>query len=340
MTEEKKVFVRNWDGNGEFDPCSLYNWRLGWLETRVAQHHKSGTIFPDDQYQRWWDEEEKVYQSNKLSMQKVEKMNGKVGIIVPACSNHLKFLKACLESCSATGYYILVAYDNPFFDKNHKTELRMPSAETFMLADTFLMKHKTWGGGVGIPHAWNMFYGLKLLHSLGFEYLFNLNGDCILEKPENFPKLIEMLGDADIIACEYIPEKKYCGTMAWLCKMEMALSVWTLYIEKLYHFNIGNAERRMGEWLFENKAKVVPVVNPTEAHFKPPGSQDATFRTLLGLRHLHAEHKVRKTLKMEPIERKYFDFGPNNIFMSGYDQQTLMKYWETGDRKFLEQWWG
>jgi len=342
----EKVFIRNWDDDDNnnlkpFDPCSLYNWRLDWLEEKVRQHHNSPNVnVSGEQYQKWWDEEERVFQNNKKTVDKVNKMQKSIGIIVPACSNHLKFLRACLRSCQATGYFTLLAYDNPFHDPRMQTERRMPTAETFMIADAMVMKHKTWGGGVGIPHAWNMFYGLRLLESFGFDYVFNLNGDCIMEKPENFPKLIELLGDADIIACESIPEKKYCGTMAWLAKMDVAASIWNEYIEKLYHFNIGNAERRMGEWLHRQNKKIVPVNNPDEAHFKPPGSENATFRTLLGMRHLHVEHKVRRTLKMEPIEKKYFEVGPEYAFISGHDHKTLFKYWDTGDKKFLEEWWG
>ena len=338
---DKKVFVKNWDESGNaFDPCSLYNWRLDWLEDKVSQHHKNPNIeIEEKQYQKWWDEEERVYQNNKRDMDKVNKLQKKIGIIVPACANHLEFLKACLQSCKKTGYYILLAYDNPFHDPNIKTETKMPTAITMMLADGFVMKHKTWGGGVGIPHAWNMFYGLKLLNSLGFEYVFNLNGDCIMERPEGLEELITMLGANDIIACEYIPQSKYCGTMAWLCKMDIALAIWEEYIEKLYYFNIGNAERRMGEWLKNHNRSVVSVVNPDEAHFKPPGSKKATFRKVIGLRHLHAESKVRRQLKMEPIEQEYYELGPGGCFISGHDHKTLVKYWETGDKKYLEQWW-
>jgi hypothetical protein len=338
---DKKIFVKNWNEKEEpFDPCSLYKWRLDWLEEKVSQHHKNPNLeISDHQYQKWWDEEEKVYQNNNRDNDKIVKMQKDLSIIVPACSNHLEFLRASLLSCHQTGYFTLLAYDNPFHNNNIKVEQRMPSAEAMMLADSLIVKHKTWGGGVGIPHAWNMFYGLKLLKSFGFEYLFNLNGDCIMERPKGLEELREMLGDNDIIACEYIPEKKYCGTMAWLCKMDIALAIWEEYLEKLYYFNIGNAERRMGEWIHHKKLKVVPVVNPDEAHFKPPGSTKATFRKVLGLRHLHAESKVRRQLKLNPIEKKYYEFGPDFSFISGHDRQTLLKYWETKDQKYLEAWW-
>ena len=340
--ETKKIIVKNWDESGKkFDPCSLYNWRLDWLENQILRHRKNGLVYSDEQYQRWYDEEEKVYNNNMRDSVKMKKLQRDTAIIVPTHYHHSKWIRACLESCQKLGYFIVLAYDNPFYSKNLKIEQRMPSVEALYLADYISIKPKTWGSGVGIPHAWNMFFGLKMIQSLGFEYVFNLNGDCILEKPENFHVIREMLGNNDLIACEYIPEKKYCGTMSFLCKTKILMEIWKEYIEKLYFFNIGNAERRMGEWTAKKNAKVVAVENPEDAHFKPiPGAdQKGTWRKVLGLRHLHAEHKVRRTLKLEPIEKKYFDFGPGNIFMDGFERNTIMKYWETNDRKFLEAWW-
>lgn len=333
-----KANVENWDGKDKFDPCSLYNWRLDWLEAKVKQHRDNGFIHSDEQYQRWWDEEERVYQNNKKDMTKVDKLQKNIGIIVPSHYYHVKWLKACLESCQKTGYYTLLAYDNPYYGKGLKHDTRLPTVETIMLADSVIMKHKTWGSGVGIPHAWNMLYGIKFLHSLGFEYIFNINGDCILEKPENFSKLTELLGGNDFIACEHIPEKKYCGTMSWLCKTEIALEIWESYINKLYTFNVGNAEARMGRHLSEGNYKVVEVENPEDAHFKPPGVK-GTWRKLLGFRHLHAEHKVRRDLKLSPIDKKYLETGINNCFTNGHEQKTLLKYYETKDIKYLKAWW-
>jgi hypothetical protein len=267
----------------------------------------------------------------------------KIGIIVPTHYYQAKWLKACLSSLKKLGYFILVAYDNPYYSPKLKHNERLPTPETMMMADLFLMKHKTWGSGVGIPHAWNMFYGLKMLKSLGFTHVFNLNGDCILEKPENFPKIVEMLGNNDIISCEFIPGKKYLGTMAWMSKLDVALEVWNKYIETLYHFNIGNAEARMGRHYIDKKYKIIPVDNPYEAHFKPfpkeTPTDKATFRTILGLRHLHAEHKVRRDFKMEPVPGKYCEQGPYQAFLSVFERNTIARYWATGERRYLERWW-
>jgi hypothetical protein len=322
------------DGKKDFDPCDHYNWRLTWLERQISIRHGRGEKLPEAQYQRWFEEEYKVYQNNKKDFEKIKKLEKPIGIIVPTHKYHAVWTKACLESCSKTGYWTLVAYDNPYYGINHKHENLLPSVEALMYADEIVMKPKTWGSGVGTPHSWNMYLGLKMIKSLGFPYVFNTNGDCIMEKPEGVDELFKMLGDADIISCEYHPGK-YLGTMAWLSKTDVALSMWEKNFENMYRNGLGNAEARMGIFAKQMKLKVVPVVNPSDHHFKD-WTHKNTFRDILGIRHLHAEHKVRRWENKEPIEEKYFD----KSFLNTHELNTLAKYWNTKDKKYLKAWWG
>jgi len=340
--EKKKVFVENWNGKGKFSPISLYLWRIKWLKDAIKGHIANNRKFSKQQHTKWYKEEKRSLQNTQKDFGKIKKLQKKIGIIVPAHVNNVKFIKACLDCCQKTGYFTVLAYDNPFHTEKLLVERRMPSTEALMLADMTIMKQKTWASGVGIPHVWNVFYSIKLLQSLGFDYVFNINGDCILEKPENFPQMIEMLGDADIISSEHYPERKYLGSMCWLAKIDPAVDFWENYLQRIYHFNIGNCEARFGKFYMENNLKIAPVENSWEPQMKPSPEreQTGTFYKTFGLRHLHAELKVRRTLKMEPVEEKYFDKGPKNIFMSRQEQDTLMKYWETKDKKYLEAWWG
>ena len=265
--------------------------------------------------------------------EKIKKLNKPIGIIIPTHKYHSVWLGACLKSCSETGYWTLLAYDNPYYGEQHKHADLLPSVKTLMYADQIVMKPKTWGSGVGVPHSWNMYLGLKMLKSLGFSHVFNTNGDCVLEKPEGVDKLFDMLGDGDMIACEYHPGR-YLGTMTWLAKLDVALKMWEMNMDKLYQQNFGNAEARMGIFAKKLKLKIIPVTNPSDHHFKDWTHQN-TFRDVVGIRHLHAEHKVRRWEKKDPVEQKYFD----KQFLNGHERNTLLKYWETGDKKFLEQWW-
>ena len=322
------------NGKGDFDPCKHYRWRLDWLENQIRLHRANGRKIPEEQYDRWFSEEEKVYQNNLRDYEKIKKLKKHIGIIVPTHKYHNVWLGSCLKSCSETGYWVLLAYDNPYYGVNHKHAELLPSVQTMMYADQIVMKPKTWGSGVGVPHSWNMYLGLKALKSLGFEYVFNTNGDCVLEKPDGVDKLFEMLGDADIIACEYHPGR-YLGTMTWLAKIDVALKMWELNMDKLYQQNFGNAEARMGIFAKKLDLKVISVVNPSDHHFKD-WTHKNTFREVVGIRHLHAEHKVRRWEKKAPIEEKYFDKN----FLNGHERNTLLKYWDTGEKKYLKQWWG
>lgn len=323
----------NWNGKEEYEPCAQYNWRLGWLEKQIGIRVGRGEKFSEDQFQRWFSEEHKVYQNNLRDYEKIEKLNKEIAIIVPSHKYQNVWLKSCLEQCSKTGFWTMLAFDNPFYQKNLKHENILPSVEALMFADEILMKPKTWGSGVGTPHSWNMYLGLKMIHSLGFKYVFNVNGDIILEKPEGVAKLREKLGDNDVIACEYHPNR-YLGTMVWLCKTDIAMKLWEMNMEKMYQQNFGNAEARMGIFAKRLNLKVTPVQNPADHHFKD-WTHNNTFRNMLGLRHLHAEHKVRRWDKKEPIEEKYFD----KKFLNGHERKTLARYWETGDKIFLKNWW-
>lgn len=335
------IRVGNWDGGDQFDPCSLYNWRLDWLERQILKHRRNGHQHSDEQYQRWYDEEHRVWQNNMRDLSKIEKLQKELVIVVPSHYHQCKWLKPCLASCQETGYFTLLAYDNPFHSENEPVERRVPDSATMMLADLVIMKHKTWAGGVGIPHAWNMLYAIKTVAALGFEYVFCINGDCVMQRPEGVRELLGRLKkkNADLISAEWFPNRRYCATISWMSKVSVAVGIWLEYIEKLYHFNIGNAEARMGRHVLNGDYKVIPVENPEDAHFKPPGVK-GTWRHVLGFRHLHAEHKVRKAMKLDPIEKELVYQGPGQRYFNSHEIATIGKYYETGDRKYLEGWWG
>jgi hypothetical protein len=335
-----RSIVQNWNNKGSWDPCSLYEHRLDWLEDKVRQHRSNNLDHSEEQYQRWWDDEERVYQNNLKDLKKIKKLEKDTAIIVPSHVYQLVWLRSCLECCQETGYFTLLAYDNPFYSKDLLVERRMPSAETTMMADSMIMKHKSWASGVGIPHAWNMWYSLHLLQGFKFKYVFCINGDCIMENPKGIEELKSMMEDNDIISCEFRPDKKYMGTLAYLSRLDLMIEIWDQYIEYLYHFNIGNAEARTGKWALDRKAKIYPVVNlPEQRSDENFVKNDSTFCKTIGLRHLHAEHKIRREQKREPVEEKYFDFGRNNCFINGHEQTTLIQYWKTKDRNFLKAWW-
>ena len=323
----------NYNGTKEFSPDDQYEWRMKWLEETVAKREQRGEKFTSQQKSNWKIDEERSLSNNKKDWASIQKLQKDTCIIVPTHYYHAPWLRACLESCQATGYYTILAYDNPLYDPNQKIQVRYPNVKTLMLADYLSVKHKTWGSGVGIPHSWNIWYALHAAKSFGFEYIFNLNGDCIMENPNGVHALRSMMDEFDCVSCEWI-EGSYFGTMAYMSKIDPMIKMWDMNLERLYQFNIGNAEGRLGRFSKELELKVRPVENPEDHHFKPPGVK-GSFRKWIGLRHLHAEHKVRRWNKMEPVEMKYCEIE----YLNKHEQDTLLKYWKSGDRQFLERWY-
>ena len=323
------------DGKNEYHPCDYYNWRLDWLERTISKRHQRGDKLTTQQYQEWYESEKRTYENQLKDYKEIKKLNKEIGIIVPTHKYHAIWLETSLKQCYSTGYWTLLAYDSPYYQLNQKHEQVLPSVQAMMYIDQMVMKPKTWGSGVGVPHSWSMWMGMKMLKSLGFPYVFNVNGDIVLEKPEGINTLLDMLkeDDSDIIACEY-HEGRYLGTMVWLAKTDVALAMWEMNMEKLYQINFGNSEARFGKFAKQLGLKVIPVKNPSDHHFKD-WTYDSTFRNILGLRHLHAEHKDRRLRRDEPVEEKYFD----KHFLKTHEINSISKYWETGDKKFLEAWW-
>jgi hypothetical protein len=323
------------DGKGTYHPCDYYNWRLDWLERTISKRHNRGDKLSTEQYQQWYEAEKRTYENHLKDYSRIEKLNKEVGIIVPTHKYHNMWLETSLKQCNSTGYWTLLAFDNPFYQLREDIAHVLPSVQAFMYADQVIMKPKTWGSGVGVPHSWSMWMGLMMIKNLGFPYVFNVNGDIVLEKPEGVSVLLNMLKeeDADIIACEYHKDR-YLGTMIWLSKTDAALQMWEMNMKKLYQINFGNAEARMGKFAKQLNLKVIPVDNPKESHFKD-WTYDSTFRRILGIRHLHAEHKDRRKRKDEPVEEKYCD----KRYLNQHEKKTLVEYWKTKDKKYLKAWW-
>ena len=330
----KRLKMLNSKGDGEFDTKEQYHLRLKYLAGQIRKSNRAGRKISRRDMKMKMLNEKNTFRDHQKHLEALEKLNKDVAVIVPTVFRHMPWLRACLTSLRKIGYYILIGYDNHFYHVK-KIEAMYPDPEVMAMGDAVVTKHMTHFVSVGISYMWNMLYGLYLLKEWGFPYVFSHAGDCVMEKPEGFPVLLEMLQDYDVVSCEYRPERKYCGTLGVITKTSIWVDFFEQMVVKMY-MEDGNAEQRLYKYAQKNNLTVAPVKNPEFPNFKLP-DPESDWGNIVGFRHLHAEQKIRRRDKMPPVEKRHVDYGRGNINIG---KGHLFHYYETGNDKLLEGWWG
>ena len=273
--------------------------------------------------------------SNDLWATKIFK---KIGILVTSHVSNRPYLKACIESHKKLGYMICLAYDN-YFDpaKEIDSNSLMVPADIMENVDLFFMPHHQVWGGVLYPYFWAIKWGATILQD--FEYIYCVNGDFILEKPENFEQLFNLMGDADFMGCGPDSEKMI-NTAAFIAKSSAFKKIAQHFqdhfipfeVYEKYTQDIGNAEGRFARAIQDLGLKIKTVAPPMneQLHVKGQG----TWYDLVGLRHIHGEHNYAYRYKGIPPEIEYFD---ERFTCDEY--KTIKKYWETKDMELIKAWW-
>lgn len=251
------------------------------------------------------------------------------------------YLTGSVNTHKKLGYWLAVCYDN-FIDPNNGEETIdynawMPPKDVMVNIDTFLITHyQTWGG-VSYPFMWS----LKMASGLAqhFEYVYCVNGDCIIEKPKGFPDLLKLLGDADIMSSGPALEREI-GTAGLLMRSSAFIKIGKHLIDHVVPFEeyekstqeFGNTEGRMAVAVRDLGLKQVIIEPPFNEQFHKPGV--GTWYKTIGFRHIHGEHNYAYRYKGIPPEPQYFD----SRFM-GDEYNQIKAYWETKDMSILESWW-
>jgi hypothetical protein len=264
-----------------------------------------------------------------------------IGVLLTAHPGGRAFLKASVESHKKLGYWITLAYDNYFNPERTETyNDLLPPIDIIHNIDTFIMPHYNTWGGVLYPYFWLLKFGLNAMS--GFEYVYCSNGDCILEKPENFQKIIDLLGDNDIMGCSWENNDRIFNTTAFIAKTSAAKAIIKHFGEKLIPFDtydkytqeMGNTEGRFAIAIKELGLKAVKNVVPGyNTQFHIPGF--GTWYDLIGFRHIHAELGYAWKHKKIPPPIEYYDKRQ----MRSNDYECISKYYETNDISWLEKWW-
>ncbi len=134
------------------------------------------------------------------------------------------YLTGSVNTHKKLGYWLAVCYDSFLHHEEGEVDYNkwMPSKDVMEDIDTFMLTHYSTWGGVSYPFMWC----LKIASGLAqhFKYVYCVNGDCIIEKPEGFPELLATLGDADIMSSGPALEREI-GTAGLLMKSAAFLKI-------------------------------------------------------------------------------------------------------------------
>ena len=256
------------------------------------------------------------------------------------------YLTGSVESHKKLGYWLAVCYDNFVHPEETAVDYnaQLPPKDVMDKIDTFMMGHyQTWGG-VSYPFMWSLRIASGFAQS--FDYVYCVNGDCILEKPEGFPEMLKTLGDADIMSSGPSLEREI-GTAGLLMKSSAFAKIAKHLIDHVCPFeeyekstqDFGNTEGRLSVAVKQLGLKQVIVEPPYNEQFHKPGI--GYWAKTIGFRHIHGEHNYAYRYKGIPPHYKYLD--PR--FM-GDEYNQIKKYWELKEsgrdaeaQVILENWW-
>jgi len=231
------------------------------------------------------------------SLDVAKRLEKKTCVLIFSWQRHLPFLKICLEQIRKLNFFTVLAYDKG----------KLPTEKILNLVDLFVVKHYS-SSGVVKSWMWHTKYTLPIIEEFNFKYVFSISGDCLLETPENFSKLFDLLGKKDILTYWY--DHNRIGTMAWLCKMES--------YRKIVDYIYENWDEKISGGMVEARVKhAVDKIGATKVesmkeyfNFVMPPDGDPTdkrgrglFGDILGMRHLYYEDLQRKRQNMLPLEK-------------------------------------
>lgn len=253
------------------------------------------------------------------------------------------FLKYSVESHIKTGYWVHLAYDN-YLDPatpNQSYDKVMPPRDVFDQLHSFSMSHWQSWGGVAYPYGWLLRTGINSVGA--FPYIYCANADCVLDKPENFDKLFDILGDADlaVVGWEKNNGRPLLNTTGFIGKSEAMRALAEHYVKHFVpfetyektHQRLGNPESRLQIAAQELGLKVVkPKKNPVDTQLSAPSG---TWYELIGFMHIHGIYNKSLRYRKMPPHHKYLDprYCPGRV----YDK--IKQYDETQDKEHLNVLW-
>jgi hypothetical protein len=277
-----------------------------------------------------------------------------MAIIVTSWHGQLRWLKKTLQNYRLTGKYVILSYDNPFFAFDQSSfndegafDSKLLRPIHYLMAHSVVVKHKTYDADKRTGWFWDVKYAQGLINLFpNIKYVYCTNGDCILENPENIDKLIEILGNGDLMSGQSV-EGSTTHTADVIYKVETFNRIVNYMTERFVVPVMGSLspENLLGEAVKLFNLKVTHA--PQQPVSLLDGNVDwycreavsSTFKDVIGFRNLYAEQEYRENNALEPISKEFIDDYKNYSYIDPSDRVTLGMYYKTGDRRYLYQWW-
>ena len=262
----------------------------------------------------------------------------KLGIAVISHQGHRRFLKPCIDSCKKMNpARIMVAYDMRFTaPPTHQLDRIVPMYDVLQSATDWYL------GDVG-PRVnswlWLSQYAMTHLKNTGVEYVFSINGDCVVGNPDGIHIIRDMMDmeQADIISSDYKGEA-WAGTTSYFAKIDTAVKITNHLVENALKPRMpngkqfGNPEGRMGKAISMQGIKCAQNIrNPEHGQFSY--GDRGTWGDVLDFNHLHGAEKWRKGNHQLPFPRECYDMR----YVSGAEHIALTYYWDTGNIDKMEE---
>jgi hypothetical protein len=272
-------------------------------------------------------------------------------IIVTSYHGQLGWLKATLTNYRKSGHYVILAYDNPAYIWSNLGSVDynirfFPHPLHYLLAHAVVIKHKTYDADKRVGWFWDVWYAQGIIKNLpNIKYVYVTNGDCIVEKPEGFQELKEILGDGDLMSGQSTPGSTI-HTADMIMKVEAFHKIFDYFSDRMrFHIMASQSpEALLRDAVDEMGLKEVMAeqpIDPTDGSVDYYGkhNSDSTWKRVLGFKNLYHCFEYHENNSLEPDFKHYMDDYNDWMYFRDDWRNTICRYYETGDRRYLQMFW-
>jgi hypothetical protein len=261
-----------------------------------------------------------------------------LGTLCTTHVGHKRFIKASLECVQSLKPKIRVcSYNiNNGYMGYRSLDPLLPQNDVMVLADKWIISSNNTHIGAW---AWLHLAGIEILASHETDYVFALEGDCAITKPEGLQSLYDRLIDegGDIICAER-RGPTHAGPVSYLAKTSVIKAVMENFIANRENplLSGGGPEGRFGAAINELGFKCLDIKNPENSHFSY--GDKGTWGDVLGFLHMHGAEKWRMGHNYHPLPKFLYDVRN----LPPAEAAALEIYWQTGRTDHLVAagyWW-